>query len=70
MKFQEVRVPYLLEIVWHCLYNVQKYGQIDILVSNAAANPSVDPIVTISEKALDKLWEVNVKASVQIVQVQ
>jgi len=47
---------------------VQKYGQIDILVSNAAANPSVDPIVTMSEKALDKLWEVNVKASVQIVQ--
>ena len=56
--------------MWHCLYIVQKYGQIDILVSNAAANPSLDPIVTISEKALDKLWEVNVKASVQIVQVQ
>ena len=67
MKFQEVWVSYLL---WHCLYIVQKYGQIDILVSNAAANPSVDPIVTMSEKALDKLWEVNVKASVQIVQVQ
>lgn len=47
---------------------VEKYGRIDILVSNAAANPSVDPIVSISEKALDKLWEVNLKASVQVVQ--
>lgn len=38
-------------------------------MSNAAANPSVDPIVSMSEKALDKLWEVNLKASVQVVQV-
>jgi dehydrogenase/reductase SDR family protein 4 len=48
---------------------LQKYGQIDILVSNAAANPSNDAIVSMSEKALDKLWEINVKASIQIVQV-
>jgi dehydrogenase/reductase SDR family protein 4 len=48
---------------------LQKYGQIDILVSNAAANPSNDPIVSMSEKVLDKLWEINVKASIQIVQV-
>lgn len=47
----------------------QKYGHIDIVVSNAAANPSIDPIVSMSEKALDKLWEVNLKASVQVVQV-
>jgi dehydrogenase/reductase SDR family protein 4 len=49
--------------------SLQKYGQIDILVSNAAANLSIDPIVSMSEKALDKLWEINVKASIQIVQV-
>jgi dehydrogenase/reductase SDR family protein 4 len=48
---------------------LQKYGRIDILISNAAVNPSVDPILTMSEKALDKLWEINLKASVQIVQV-
>ncbi|KAH9558020.1 hypothetical protein CY35_07G115400 [Sphagnum magellanicum] len=48
--------------------SLQKYGQIDILVSNAAANLSIDPIVSMSEKALDKLWEINVKASIQIVQ--
>ncbi|KAJ7299011.1 hypothetical protein O6H91_17G067400 [Diphasiastrum complanatum] len=47
---------------------VDKYGQIDILVSNAASNPSVDPITVMSEAALDKLWEVNVKAGVLIVQ--
>ncbi|CAK9880444.1 unnamed protein product [Sphagnum jensenii] len=47
---------------------IDKYGQIDILVSNAAANPSNDPIVSMSEKVLDKLWEINVKASIQIVQ--
>lgn len=47
---------------------VEKYGHIDIVVSNAAANPSIDPIVSMSEKALDKLWEVNLKASVQVVQ--
>lgn len=47
---------------------VEKYGPIDILVSNAAANPSIDPLVSVSEKALDKLWEVNLKASVQVVQ--
>ncbi|KAH8957739.1 hypothetical protein BDL97_07G106700 [Sphagnum fallax] len=47
---------------------IDKYGQIDILVSNAAANPSNDPIVSMSEKVLDKLWEINVKASIQIIQ--
>ncbi|EFJ33650.1 hypothetical protein SELMODRAFT_270475 [Selaginella moellendorffii] len=47
---------------------VDKYGRIDILVSNAASNPSVDTLVEISDKALDKLWEVNVKATVQVIQ--
>lgn len=47
---------------------VAKYGRIDILVSNAAANPSIDPIISMSERALDKLWEVNLKSSVQVVQ--
>ncbi|KAH8957740.1 hypothetical protein BDL97_07G106700 [Sphagnum fallax] len=49
---------------------IDKYGQIDILVSNAAANPSNDPIVSMSEKVLDKLWEINVKASIQIIQLE
>jgi len=47
---------------------VDKYGRIDILVSNAAANPTVDPIVSVPEPVLDKLWEINVKATILLVQ--
>lgn len=47
---------------------VNKYGSIDILVSNAAVNPTVDPIVEIPEPVLDKLWEINVKATILLVQ--
>jgi len=47
---------------------VNKYGGIDILVSNAAANPTVNPIVEVPEPVLDKLWEVNVKATILLVQ--
>ncbi|MFS8015559.1 putative short-chain dehydrogenase/reductase SDR, NAD(P)-binding domain superfamily [Helianthus anomalus] len=43
---------------------VQKYGKIDVVVSNAAANPSVDAILDTQESALDKLWEINVKTSI------
>ncbi|ERM96936.1 hypothetical protein AMTRI_Chr10g228590 [Amborella trichopoda] len=47
---------------------IQKYGAIDIVVSNAAANPSVQPILETSESVLDKLWDINVKASILILQ--
>lgn len=47
---------------------VEKYGRIDIIVSNAAANPSVDTILQTQESVLDKLWEINVKASILLVQ--
>ncbi|CAK9156865.1 unnamed protein product [Ilex paraguariensis] len=47
---------------------IQKYGKIDVIVSNAAANPSADPILEIKESVLDKLWEINVKSSILIVQ--
>ncbi|KAH9605358.1 hypothetical protein KSS87_011737 [Heliosperma pusillum] len=43
---------------------VQKYGKIDVVVSNAAVNPSVDNILDTKESVLDKLWEINVKASI------
>ncbi|KAK9267747.1 hypothetical protein L1049_010181 [Liquidambar formosana] len=43
---------------------VQKYGKIDVIVSNAAANPSVDVILETKESVLDKLWEINVKSSI------
>ncbi|GAB2298937.1 hypothetical protein Dimus_033013 [Dionaea muscipula] len=43
---------------------VQKYGRIDVVVSNAAVNPTVDSILETQESVLDKLWEINVKASI------
>ncbi|KAI4295978.1 hypothetical protein L6164_035971 [Bauhinia variegata] len=43
---------------------IQKYGRIDVIVSNAAVNPSTDSILQTQEAILDKLWEINVKASI------
>ncbi|XP_057960667.1 tropinone reductase-like 3 [Malania oleifera] len=45
---------------------IQKYGKIDVIVSNAAANPSVDSILETQESVLDKIWEINVKAPILI----
>lgn len=42
---------------------VQKYGGVDILVSNAAVNPEVGGVLDASEAAWDKIFEVNVKCS-------
>nr|XP_023895592.1 tropinone reductase-like 3 [Quercus suber]POE57212.1 tropinone reductase-like 3 [Quercus suber] len=45
---------------------IQKYGKIDVVVSNAAANPSVNSILQTQESVLDKLWDINVKSSILI----
>lgn len=42
---------------------VNKFGGLDILVSNAATNPVAGPVLDCSEKVWDKIFEVNVKAS-------
>ncbi|XP_053606246.1 uncharacterized protein Dhrs4 isoform X2 [Plodia interpunctella] len=42
---------------------VKKFGGLDILVSNAAVNPSVSPILETGEDAWDKIFEINVKSS-------
>ncbi|CAD6220265.1 unnamed protein product [Miscanthus lutarioriparius] len=47
---------------------VKSFGHIDILVSNAAANPTVDGILEMKEAVLDKLWDINVKASILLLQ--
>ncbi|BAF24544.1 tropinone reductase-like 3 [Oryza sativa Japonica Group] len=47
---------------------VKNFGHIDIVVSNAAANPSVDNILEMKEPILDKLWDINVKASILLLQ--
>ncbi|XP_026479006.1 dehydrogenase/reductase SDR family member 4-like [Ctenocephalides felis] len=42
---------------------VQKYGGIDILVSNAAVNPTVGHVLQCDEQSWDKIFDVNVKSS-------
>ncbi|CAC5418419.1 DHRS4 [Mytilus coruscus] len=42
---------------------IDEYGGIDILVSNAAANPTMGPLIDCSEDAWDKLFDTNVKAT-------
>lgn len=44
----------------------EKFGQLDILVSNAAVNPAVSPILETDDNVWDKIFEVNVKNSWQL----
>ncbi|XP_062088253.1 tropinone reductase-like 3 isoform X2 [Humulus lupulus] len=51
------------------IYNsLEKFGKIDVIVSNAAVNPMAGKntvtIMETQESILDKMWEVNVKAPV------
>jgi len=41
----------------------EKFGGLDILVSNAGINPAYGPILETKEELWDKIFEVNVKAS-------
>ncbi|KAJ8562597.1 hypothetical protein K7X08_031049 [Anisodus acutangulus] len=47
---------------------IQKYGKLDVVVSNAAVNPAVDAILETKASVLDKLWDINVKASILLLQ--
>lgn len=40
---------------------VQEYGRIDILVNNAATNPTMDPAIDVSERAWDSIMNLNLK---------
>lgn len=42
---------------------IDTYGKIDCLVSNAAVNPEVGSVTETSEKAWDKIFDVNVKSA-------
>ena len=48
---------------------VEKYGTIDILVNNAAANPVFGPIHETSLEAFDKIMNVNVKAPFELMKL-
>lgn len=41
---------------------VEKYGKIDVLVSNVAVNPAMGPILNANEQQYDKIFDVNVKS--------
>jgi dehydrogenase/reductase SDR family protein 4 len=45
---------------------IATYGSIDILVNNAAANPTFGPVVFTNEAAFDKIMNVNVKAPFEL----
>lgn len=42
---------------------VSRYGGLDILVPNAAANPTMGPVLDTSEAVWDKIFEINVKST-------
>lgn len=45
---------------------VESYGGVDIIVNNAAINPSFGPIVDTDMKVFDKIMEVNVKGPLEL----
>ncbi|KAJ4839265.1 hypothetical protein Tsubulata_005974 [Turnera subulata] len=47
---------------------LEKFGKIDAVVSNAGTNLSDEPILKIPESIVDKLWEINVKSAILILQ--
>ncbi|KAF8788585.1 Dehydrogenase/reductase SDR family member 4 like protein [Argiope bruennichi] len=49
-------------------FAVAKYGGIDILVSNAAANPVMCQVLDTDEEAWDKIFDTNVKAAFLLTQ--
>ncbi|KAG7154639.1 Dehydrogenase/reductase SDR family member 4-like, partial [Homarus americanus] len=48
---------------------LEKFGGIDILVSNAAVNPTIGGVLDCPETAWDKIFEVNVKNALQLSQL-
>jgi NAD(P)-dependent dehydrogenase (short-subunit alcohol dehydrogenase family) len=48
---------------------LKTYGQVDILVNNAATNPHFGPMLTIDEGAWDKTFEVNLKGYFGMIQL-
>ena len=47
-------------------FTIEKFGQIDILVNNAAANPAFGPLEQTEEWAFDKIMDVNLKGPFEL----
>lgn len=47
---------------------VQEFGQLDILISNAAVNPMEGPLISAPSDAIDKILDINIKAALLLVQ--
>ncbi|XP_077289100.1 dehydrogenase/reductase 4 [Arctopsyche grandis] len=47
---------------------VEKFGGLDILVSNAAVNPGVGPVLECDEATWDKIFDINVKSAYLLAQ--
>jgi len=41
---------------------VERFGQLDLLVANAGTNPGAGPLMDVDLGALDRTWEVNLRA--------
>ncbi|KAK6015759.1 oxidoreductase, short chain dehydrogenase/reductase family protein [Ostertagia ostertagi] len=49
-------------------FAIDRYGKLDILVSNAAVNPHFGDIMSISDSQWDKLLQINVRSALQLTQ--
>ena len=48
---------------------MNKFGHIDVLVSNAAVNPAMGDILNCPEPVWDKIFDVNVKSALLLTQL-
>lgn len=60
------KVEQLPSLVESC---IQAYGQLDILVNNAASNPCFGPVEDTSLEAYDKIMNVNLKAPFELMRL-
>ncbi|GMR48302.1 hypothetical protein PMAYCL1PPCAC_18497, partial [Pristionchus mayeri] len=49
-------------------FTMERYGKLNILVSNAAVNPHYGDILTISDSQWDKMIQLNVRSALQLTQ--
>ncbi|KAG5574474.1 hypothetical protein H5410_054608 [Solanum commersonii] len=50
------------------IWLTRPFRKLDVIVSNAAVNPTVATILETKEQTLDKLWDINVKAAILLLQ--